>query len=314
MGVLLTAMTGGLVIHFLFPAEPSYDGKRLSDWIWEMSVTKPDGKAEKARAIVKQLAPHSIPLLLRWFREEDKPSLTQRYDEVRRTVLFWLMRHKVIENRGVTSLQDHHHSHRMLAIWAFEALDPASRRIVIPELIQMLHYGMHASSEPSYLALSALYTLPKMAPESVDPLTNLLTNQDDMTRMLAAAGLSVIGPQAKNAIPLLEWQLKDKNRRIRITAANALGKVGGNPDVFIPIVIEALRPVKTDDLSFEFEILVRNKEHARSAVPVLLDILKMTPASGDPTNMMIRQEVVDALSQIAPEAVPKVAGDALKRD
>ena len=65
----------------------------------------------------------SYPVLLQWLQEEDKPSLIARIDEVRNRVFFWLVGHKIIANRPITSLQDRSVSHRAVAIFALPELD-----------------------------------------------------------------------------------------------------------------------------------------------------------------------------------------------
>jgi len=137
-----------------FFAEPSYEGKYLSDWIWQMETSDPGPKKEHARTVVQKLAPEYLPLLRRWIREQDKPSLIQRYDEARSAFLFWLMRHKIIENKGVTHLQDYHHSHRTMAVWAFEALNPLQKILSFRNWSRCLE--IERERQPNRLNLRAL--------------------------------------------------------------------------------------------------------------------------------------------------------------
>jgi len=125
--------------------------------------------------------------------------------------------------------------------------------------------------------------------------------------MMGAGSLSLIGPKAKSAIPALKLLLKDKDVDVRLAAANALGKVGCNPDEFIDVVVDALREssASSDFLDFRLDILVDYKEHAKSAIPVLLDMLKAVPESSNLTNMMDRQRLLGVIQQISPETIPK---------
>src|ERR1017187_9682571 len=119
--------------------EPSFDGKRFSDWIWTMNAKPAGPEKEQARAVVRKLGSNSVPLLLNWLRQEDHPSLIGRFDEVRQRVFFWLVGHKIIANRSITSLRDFNPSRRAMAIWALPELDPTARRSAIPSLIKMLY-------------------------------------------------------------------------------------------------------------------------------------------------------------------------------
>ena len=58
-------------------------------------------------------------------------------------------------------------------------------------------------------------------------------------------------------------------------------------------------------MDYSLDILVRYKEHAKAAVPVLVGILNDTPNSTNPTNRIVRDQVINALRQIDPEALAK---------
>ena len=133
MLVLILACVLGVVGRQAFLGrEPSFEGKRFSEWIWTMNGKAAGPEKEEARAVVRRLGANSVPLLLDWLRREDRPSMTARFDEVRHQVFFWLGNHKIIANRSITSLQDFNPSHNAMAMWALAELDPVSRRTAIP--------------------------------------------------------------------------------------------------------------------------------------------------------------------------------------
>jgi HEAT repeat protein len=285
--------------------EPSFEGRYLSDWIWTMNGSEPGPDKDKARAVVRQLGTNSIPLLLRWLRQEDRPSLTGRFDKLRHDLFFWLVRHKLIANRSIRSLRDFNPSRSAMAMWALPELDHTGRVTAIPTLIQMLGEKNRWPENIPRAAGGACIVLSKMAPESTAPLTEALSSHDPQVWALAAGALGEIGPNARAAIPVLAKRLTDKDPLMRVGAAGVIGKIGGDPNVFLPVVIQSLTQVDPINVDSPLEILLRYKERARAAVPVLIRILDKNPSSPNPTNTIVRDQVINALRQIDPEALTK---------
>ncbi len=117
LGLIVCAL-GAVGLDAFIHREPSFEGRRLSDWVWRMNGKKAGPEKEEARAVVGQLASNSIPLLLRWLQQEDRPSITSRFDELRHGAYFWLVRHRVIKSGPIQSLRDFNPSHRAMALWA----------------------------------------------------------------------------------------------------------------------------------------------------------------------------------------------------
>jgi hypothetical protein len=307
-GILIVCALAAGGFKVLSPREPSFEGRRLTYWVWTMwhMNSSPEGpEKKKARAVVRHLGAKSVPLLLHWLQQEVRPSMTQRFDELRQGIFLWFVRHKLIENRSITSLQDFNPSHRGMAMTVLAELGPEGRKIAIPSLIQMLRERDPRSNEPSITARVSGLTLSKMAPESIPPLMAALTNQDIQVWGLAAGALGNIGPEAKAAIPMLKEKLMDKDPAVRMGVAETIGKLGGDPREFVPILIGTLPELKWDMLDYGLEVLLRDKEHAKAAVPVLISILNKTPISTNKTNIMVRQQVGFALREIDPEAAAK---------
>jgi|ERR1022692_3075431 hypothetical protein len=304
--LLSVCALGAIALYPLFHIEPSFEGKPFSDWIWTMNEKEAGPEKEKARAVVRQLGTNSIPLLVAWLRQEDRPSWTGRFDELRHTIFFWLVRHKLIANRSIRSLQDFNPSHSAMAMWALPELDHAGRTTVIPTLIQMLGDKNPKPDEISRASGGSIIVLSKMAPESIPLLTDALSSQDVQVWKRAAAALGAIGPDAKAAIPVLEKKLTDKDPNMKVGAAYVIGRLGGDPRTFVPVVIQSLPAIDWVNMEYSLDILVRYKEHAKAAVPVLVGILNGTPNSNNPTNRILRDEVITALRQIDPEAAAKM--------
>lgn len=289
----------------LFQTEPSFEGRYLSDWIWVMNAKEAGPEKEQARAVVRRLGCQSVPLLLKWLREENRQSLTGKFDQVRHGVFFWLVNHHLIPNRSIASLRDFNPSHSAMATWALPELDHLGRTTAIPTLIQMLREKNQRQGEISRGTGGALLVLSKMAPESIAPLIETLSGPDFQGWALAASALGEIGPDAKAAIPILQQNLQAKDPVIRVGAAGIIGKLGGDPNLFIPVVIRSLPEIDRSSLDYALEVLIRYREYTKAAIPILTGILNATPDSTNSTNRMVRDQVINTIRQIDPDALPQ---------
>ena len=192
-----------------------------------------------------------------------------------------------------------------MAQWALPELGPAERRAVIPKLIELLGDNKHQPDQISETAGASYLVLSKMAPESIAALTDALSSKNIIVWALAAAALGEIGPGAKSALPVLQKRLSDKDPNIRVSSAAIIGKIGGEPDEFVPVVIQCLPVINWETVGYALDLLVRYKDYAKDAIPVLEKILNNTPDSSNPTNRTVRTEVIAALRQIDPEAASR---------
>jgi hypothetical protein len=76
----LLAFIGGMAAwhHFTKPAEPSYQGKTLTQWLTRRN--DPDdvnigyvGWSARTKAAVRHMGTNTIPLMMEWFKAEDGP-------------------------------------------------------------------------------------------------------------------------------------------------------------------------------------------------------------------------------------------------
>jgi HEAT repeat protein len=306
LAAVCALVAGGF--YALYPDQPSFQGKRLIDWIWVMAGKSEGPEKEESRAVVRRLGGDSIPLLLRWLHQDDRPSMTERFDGVRHTVFFWLVSHKVIPNQSIASRLDYNPSHRGMAMLALPELSPEAKRRAIPALIQMLGEKVPDTNDLSHAAGASYLVLSRMAPESIPPLIAALTNQDMQVWALAAGALGNIGTNAKAAIPPLKMRLHDKDPAVRLSAATILGMLGCDRREFVPILIELLPELKEPSLGDDLDLLITYKEDAKPAVPILISILNKTPVSTNTSDMYTRQQAGFLLRAIAPEAAAKAGG------
>ena len=281
----------------LRPKEPSFEGKLFSNWIWTVVDSEDGPKKEEARAVVRKLGHGHVPLLLQWLREEDHPSVVERFDQAREKVFFWLVRHKLSKNRSISAPQDFNPSHQAMAMRALPELEAVDQRAAIPALIAMLGEKSSKTNAMPESTGAAFCVLSEMNPEAIQPLINALTNRDIQAWSLAGCALAKMEPSAKPAIPIFEKRLNDQDSDVRVTSADCIGKLGGDPAIFIPVLIQALDTTDWEALVSRLDVLVHYKENATNAIPVLAKVLNNF-ASTNIDDILARQSITNAIIKI----------------
>lgn len=247
IAVILVAVVG--VILLLLPErEPSYEGKRLSEWLVGFYPDRKDYRPLdeqpqhiKAANAVRQIGTNAAPTLLRMLRASDSSLKLQ--------LLRLASKQKLIKVHYTSAGELN-----MLASMAFGSLEGASN--TVPELIDIYRENRSEYSQnavvlalrsigpPAELAVpclidaaattnfamrhNALAALGEIhaRPELVVPvLTNALRDPDAMVRGAAACGLRDFGERAKSAVPALLELLKDKDQYASSLAADALEQI-----------------------------------------------------------------------------------------
>jgi HEAT repeat protein len=123
----------------------------------------------------------------------------------------------------------------------------------------------------------------------IQTLINKLKNPNSDIRLSAAEALSKIGPAA---IPALIKTFKDENDNVRKYAAEALGKIG---PAAVPALVEALKDQDKYVRKYAAYALRRIDSVAKTAVPVLIQALSDSDAE-------VRQQATWALGTFGSEA------------
>jgi HEAT repeat protein len=143
---------------------------------------------------------------------------------------------------------------------------------------------------------------PKRAITTLSSL--LLTDKEKVIRVRAAEVLGRIGIEAKEAAPSLRAALKDDDELVRVHAAFALHQVVGRNDVTVPVLVVGLKATNRHVRRHAADALGELGSSAKTAVAPLIDALKDDDTS-------VRESVVKALRAIGPDA--RDAVPALKR-
>jgi HEAT repeat protein len=113
-------------------------------------------------------------------------------------------------------------------------------------------------------------------------------------------GISLIGPEARSAVPELLAFLKDPDKLLRCSAAGALGKLRADLKTVVPALVEALKD-KESDVRYCAAVAIEDiGTEARDAVPALIKALK------DPDDSVRSAAIgaIEGIGEAAAEATP----------
>ena len=124
-----------------------------------------------------------------------------------------------------------------------------------------------------------------------------------MFRRHAQLALSAIGPEAKDAIPLLIESLAAEDLEVRGTACYALGKMGAAAAEAVPVLEKRLQELdggsRTSFIWALMQIRPGDKDVEAKAVPLLVEALSYD-------HDLVRLEAATSLGQIASAATPEI--------
>src|SRR5258708_6153933 len=168
-------LVGVLVLVFGPSRESEYGGKRLSEWVEELSTNASPAGKSRAEEAVRHIGTNALPYLLTWIRYEAPPrttELNQAIISVRQTLsAAWNPYDKQCRAEG--------------SLVAFGALGREARG-AIPELVRILN---DPKAKPQS-AVRAVLALGKLGKDALPALLKLLNDPPWGKRMPAAASLA----------------------------------------------------------------------------------------------------------------------------
>jgi len=135
----------------------------------------------------------------------------------------------------------------------------------VPALIKALH------SNDEALRLNAALALGKIGRPAVQPLLPLLGSPDTQLRYYALAALGWIGPDAKSALPAVNWLLGHSNPEVRGKALHTLTLIADDPQEAIGPLIRSLGDSDRDVHSVAYEGLLKLGPPAVPTLAAALD-------------------------------------------
>jgi hypothetical protein len=228
--LVLLAITGaaflGLAAALILPrsrrGEPSYAGKRLSEWLGICLEDHWNGRNSaslQAEVATRQIGTNAIPFLLRWLRAYEVPPAWRwdRYEAADRfarnfggRVISW----KFIEATEPAMYRGN------IATEGFRILGPEAKA-AIPELTEMMNDPKRSENARNY----AIWALIYLGQDGMPALISAMTNQAASNRVGVVARIHHAGTNAVRAVPALLTLVNDQDPRLRWAATNALRQI-----------------------------------------------------------------------------------------
>ena len=273
VGILLALAPAGVALKSAyFPAEPSYQGRKLLEWLADVDYPQPQEKRRLAAEAIRQMGRKTLRFLLADLGDDRFRKVHYGEPDKRS----W----------DVRSRQ---------ASWAFEALGPIAKS-AIPELNKLLE--KNPGFVPCALGGIGLPALPT--------LLHSLTNGSFWVRDTTASALAnavsygkITPEQAQAALPVALENLtySDTNEPLqgntRWRAAGLLAALRLEPDVCVPALIRGLsdpNPTVAGECALALGCF---RQDAKAAIPALK---KMAGS----TNQMLRTFAAASLTNIGP--------------
>lgn len=291
IGLMLLGLFAAAVVWVTWPGErePSYQGRRLSEWITSYNSHPRDQEAGDA---IRQIGTDALPSLLRWI-EYEEPGWRYR-------LLHWLdarpsgatndFLRRLFEGPAVARARS--------AVMGFEALGEKALPAV-PDLARILYQARSGLRMQN--ASSALANLPG---DTVLLLAEGLTDKSADTRVSVASylrGLRVFPKESfidpAPAVPLLVKAMNDGDPRIVTAAATSLGRLALQVDLSVPALTNKLCSSPTDEIRVAAaRALAGFQGQAHTAVPSLVRALS-------DRSIAVRVAATNALYEVAPDVL-----------
>ncbi|MEI7733059.1 MAG: HEAT repeat domain-containing protein [Verrucomicrobiota bacterium] len=281
----LLAFVVALVCLRSKPAEPSYQGKSLSEWVGRIPQITflefnlvPDSNMVQVAEALRAIGTNALPELLVMLDVDDS------------------IVHKLI--RAINRRQHYvkipigpePDESRLLAMEAFTLLG-AIAKPAIPQLVARLD-----GSDKTYPAAAALASI---GPDAHPQLLQALRHTNSAIRGKVAAGIGWSEPKGAFAVPSLISMLEDQDKTVRMLAVWALGRIKSDPEKTIPALIKVLADPDTEVAWRAIYSLGQFGTNAAPALPALQQLQTR------PNLISILKSVIEsAIKQISPPPPP----------
>src|ERR1700722_18165926 len=224
LAVLMAAtLLAGLGWQLLRPQEPSYQGKQLSAWLYEVWYLDGgvDPEAEKA---VRQIGTNAIPYLLK---------LATIRDSALKTKVSAVLPEKWLVSYVTKSAHNH-----FSAAFGFEALGPAAKTAV-PALINLLDYK---DEDIRKTAAHSLGSIGSAAQDAIPKLIEHLNDPSKDVQVCSVDALANIPRKSVQEVPDLLRVLNSppKELYIAIGVIERLGEFQSQAKVAVPAILPYL--------------------------------------------------------------------------
>jgi hypothetical protein len=267
------AVLGGFIWFFAgnrsTPAEPVWEGKKLTQWLMERDTNPSRSLTWPARKAIRGMGTNALPFLLNMIGTEDPPAKLK--------LNLWTSKSSLFKKFTAST----HYQSRLDAADGFEALG-AKAAPAAPGLIRLLNDQQ--TEYPAALALGAI------GQPAVPLLVQNLTNWNVSIRLPVLQALNFMHG-AVDAIPFVLPCLEDAQPAVRQGAAITLGDLHQEPEQVVPKLIERLSDTNSAVRAAAAFALEMFEAHARTAIP------KLTELQNDP-DAEVRKNAASALIEV----------------
>jgi hypothetical protein len=280
-GCVMMACT--VIAYLKREQEPSFGGKRLSEWIEAYNNRWAREEAEKAKEAIRQIGTNALPYLLA--RMDYEPT--------------WNFEGRIIQklppalrdSRVVAKLDrmsDRAQRRAYNSLNAFMVLGPVAAP-AIPELVQRINLtNSRVRKDIAGIAISSA------GPAAFASLLEMISGPAHTENDALPNWVGSMGTNARPIIPVLIDRLHHTNALVATLAAETLGRAWWNPGPVVPALASVIDDRDSDIRPKAMNALAEFGPQARPALDSLRRALK------DPLQY-IRVAATNALERIAPE-------------
>ncbi|MEF3307778.1 HEAT repeat domain-containing protein [Paenibacillus sp. GYB004] len=127
----------------------------------------------------------------------------------------------------------------------------------------------HVTEGTTQVAERAAYGLQGASAGAIPGLLQVLEHKDEKRRALAAFVLGMIGPQAIDAVPLLNASIQDESEWVRRNAVEALGMIGNASGEVVPALAQALKAsllIETEEREQTSDMYVNKQKYISNKI------------------------------------------------
>jgi HEAT repeat protein len=270
------------------PSEPSYKGRRLSEWV-ALYGNYPgfkysDFRQEPAEAI-QHIGTNALPSLVAWIAYEPSP-WTKRLQTV-----FDELSPLIAESAPARKLFPFNDAYvrALNATAALRLLGPLAAPAV-PELARRISLTNSPDAR-----LSAIAALSCIGPPAAPIMASVLSNHLDAKSAWVMSCIEDMGTNARPLLPILVRNLQHQDIGVVASAEYALGALKLDPTLVVPALTDCLRDPRRDARWAATYALMKFGALARDSLPALTNALR------DP-DRDVRNIAATAIEAIAPKA------------
>jgi hypothetical protein len=287
LAAIVIGALGTLTWFLLSHRKPTYNGKRLTEWLANYNGAVSEQELENTDEAMRQMGPTVVPTLLMM--------LDARDSAVKMKLI------NLAETHGVhVPPFPSAYEKQMMALSGFKALGPMAKP-AIPGLARMLARGQ----------ILALHVLSLIGPDSIGALTNALSNKESRIKIGIVQALSEYATNsastnengnapevasgfrqaAAQIIPALLWLARDPDEDVREWAKDGVACFSNAPEVAVPLLIPMLKDKNPGVRHFAASSLIAFGPAAVPAVPSLFYALSDDKPS-------VRASAIEALAHV----------------